>query len=107
MINPSSNVVVKVSGQERLDIALERMIKIYEREYITNEPIDEIFEINGRKLRVNIGNFTDINNLTCSERTGYCMRIKVHANPLYNLCQENENGFHIRITGPKTNELIQ
>lgn len=105
--NPGPNDARKLKKDERLEQSLEKVKDMYNREYITIPPSDTNIEVNKNKvLNYSVGYTTDIMNLTYGERTGACMRIGGHADALFDFCLKNENGFHIKITNPNTNELV-
>ena len=95
--NPNSSPIIR-NNEERLEIAVDNLIKLYEKKEITTPPIDKKIEINGKKININLGNFTNPINLTYGERTGSCMRINGAGKTLYSFCQTNPNAFHIRLT---------
>jgi len=105
--NPGPNDARKLKKDERLEQSLEKVKDMYNREYITIPPSDTNIEVSDNKtLNYSVGYTTDIMNLTYGERTGACMRIGGHADDLFDFCLKNENGFHIKITDPNTNELV-
>lgn len=72
--NPPANSA-SMSKNLRLENAIYYINIMYKRKYITVPPIDEDISINGKNININLGNFTDMINLTYGERTGSCMRI--------------------------------
>lgn len=106
-LNPIPNAATIIGEpNSRLDIAVEDLTKLYQRKYITTPPINEDIIIDDKKLNVNLGNFTNPMNNTYGERTGSCMRIMGAGHSLYKFLQENENGFHIRLTDSETGKFI-
>ena len=96
----------KIGEMFRIEQAVEEVKKMYQRKYVTIPPIKKDYDVNGKKISVNAGNITNMINLTYGERTGSCMRIGGIGQALFDLCNENVNGFHIRFTDPTTLELI-
>ena len=92
--NPPANSA-SMSKNLRLENAIYYINIMYKRKYITVPPIDEDISINGKNININLGNFTDMINLTYGERTGSCMRIGGTGATLFDFCLKNDNGFHI------------
>lgn len=69
--------------------------EMYKRSYVSVPPLNEILNINNKKIHTSLGNFTNPINLTLGERTGSCMRIKGQADTLLDFCSLDKNGFHI------------
>ena len=103
--NPDPNSAPKTKN-ERIKQALMYITEMYKREYVTVPSIDENIVINGKEINVNLGNFTDMINLTYGERTGSCMRIGGQGNSLFDFCITNKNGFHIRFSDPTNGNFI-
>jgi translation elongation factor EF-1beta len=81
-------------------------IKCYNRNRVSVPSFDENITVNNKTINVVVGNFTNPINLTYGERTESCMRSGGDGDSLYNYCLNNDNGFHIRFTDPKTGEFI-
>lgn len=104
--NPGPNSA-SMGRQERLDSALGKVKKMYEREYITIPTIDDDISLSsGSSLHITVGNVTDTLNLTCGERTGACMRIGGAGDTLFDYCIDSENGFHIIFKNPDTGDFV-
>lgn len=96
-----------MSKHKRLSRSVELVKKMYERKYTTIPPMEKNFYIpNGKSIGITVGNSTNTINLTYGERTNACLRIGGAFNDLFNFCIENENGFHIRFTNPKTGKFV-
>ena len=93
--NPGPNSA-PCRSEVRLDDSVVLIKEMYKREKISVPPLNENFEINDKKINVQITNSTDMTNLTMGERTGACMRIKGHADSLFRFCLTDVNGFHIK-----------
>ena len=65
-----------------------------------------MINVDSKKLRAVVGNFTHPANLTMGERTGACMRIGGVGDSLFDFVLENKNGFHIRFEDPESGEFI-
>ena len=106
-LNPKpNNSPIMKNREERLEIAAQDYYKIITRKEITVPPISKVINIDDRQIEINLGNFSNPMNLTYGEKTGACMRINGVAHSLYEFCIKNPNGFHIRLTNPKNNNLI-
>ena len=93
--NPGPNSA-SLSRQERLDEALRKIEKMYDRSYVSVSPINQDIKLkSGKNIHVTLGEVTNTNNLTLGERTGACMRIGGAGSTLLDYCIENDNGFHI------------
>ncbi len=104
--NPPGNSA-PASFETRINEAVKKVPIMYKRDFVTVPPIDETLETaKGKKLNVNVGNFSNPINLTYGERTGACMRIGGPGASLFNFCLENDNGFHIRFSNPNTGEFV-
>ncbi len=104
--NPGPNSA-SMKRKDRLAMALEKVKKIYQRDSIPVPPIQKEYTLpNGKTLLVEVGNVTDMRNLTLGERTGACMRIGGAGDSLFDFCLEDANGFHITFSDPKTGQLI-
>ena len=105
--NPGRNSAKGMTSSERLKIATEDIVKLYNKQEITIPSSDDVVSLhNGKELEVIVGNFTSTCNLTHGERTDACMRIGGAGELLYNFCINNKKGFHIRFENPKTHEYI-
>ena len=92
---------------KRLEEVPRLVRKMYERKYITVPPFDENITLeNGKEINVTLGDTKSMMNLTYGERTNSCLRICGAFNDLFEYCLENENGFHIRFTNPKTGKFV-
>lgn len=104
--NPGPNSA-SMKRTKRLEIALEKVKKLYQRTSIPVPPIQKEYTLpNGKSLLVEVGNVTDMRNLTLGERTGACMRIGGAGESLFNFCLEDPNGFHITFSDPETGQLV-
>lgn len=104
--NPGPNASV-MTKTERLDEALSCVIKMYNRSYITVPPLNEVINLKlDKKLKVDLGFVTSMENLTLGERTGACMRIGGAGNTLFDFCLENNNGFHIIFKNEENNRFV-
>ena len=101
-----NNATKKVSNDERLKESVDYTLKAFKRDKIAIPTFNEIIEVNSKKIRVIVGNFTHPSNFTHGERTGSCMRIGSPGESLYDFCLTNEFGFHIRFENPETGEYI-
>ena len=105
--NPGRNSARGMTSSERLKIATEDIVKLYNKQEITIPSSDEVVSLpNGKELEVIVGNFTSTCNLTHGERTDACMRIGGAGELLYDFCINNKKGFHIRFEDPKTHEYV-
>lgn len=92
---------------KRLSGCVSLISNMYNKKYLTIPTIDKEFTIsNGKKISINLGNFTNMMNLTYGERTNSCMRKGGEFNDLFEACLNNENCFHIRFTNPKTGKFV-
>ncbi len=92
---------------ERISKDVELIPKMYQRTSVTVPPINKTFTLaNNKKLSVNLGNVTNMMNLTYGERTEACMRQGGAFDGLFKYCILNNNGFHVRITNPNTGEFV-
>lgn len=104
--NPPSNAAC-MSKDERIKLAVEKVKEMYKREFITIPTNCETVKVDENKeLTYSVGETTDMMNLTYGERTGACMRIGGAGRTLFDFCLKNENGFHVKITNPKTGKLV-
>ena len=104
--NPQPNAS-SMKKNQRMEKALDYLKTIRKRNVITVPPLDEdIVLSNEQRMNVVVGNFSNPMNLTYGERTGACMRIGGAGSSLFDFCLENENGFHIRFTNPKTGKFV-
>ena len=104
--NPGPNSS-SLTVQDRLEKVPKYITKLYERRYITVPPVDKIINLdNSKEINVTVGNISDTSNLTLGERTGACMRIGGAGGTLFDFCLENENGFHVIFTNPKTQKFV-
>lgn len=105
--NPKPNAATnKTQGDARLKEAVEWTLKNFERTEVTIPTFNEVINVEDKKLRAVVGNFTHPANLTMGERTGACMRIGGVGDSLFNFVLENKNGFHIRFEDPESGEFI-
>lgn len=104
-LNPAPNRG-KALRSERREESVINYIKSFYRERVAVPSFDEVFETNGKKLNVVVGNFTNPINLTLGERTKSCMRIASVGDDLYHFCLNNDNAFHIVLTDPETGKFI-
>ena len=107
--NPGPNsAYMYLANDERLKKSIEYTINNYKRQVNTIPPLNETFNIEEGKKKIDIiiGNFTDSSNITHGERTGACMRIGGVGNSLFDFCLKDPNGFHIRFEDPDTHEYI-
>ena len=103
--NPGPNQSSE-SKATRLNALPSLLKKIYDKTNCTVPPLNKDFDLDGRKLNVNIGNFTNPMNITYGERTEACLRYGGAYNDLFNFCLTDKNGFHIRFTNPDTGEFV-
>ena len=88
-----------VSKKTRIAHIGEYFCSMYKRRKINIPAIDTEYTLdNNKKIKVNVGNFTNPINLTYGERTGACMRIGGVGEELFDFCIKNPAGFHIRFT---------
>ena len=88
-----------VSKKTRIAHIGEYFCSMYKRRKINIPAIDTEYTLdNNKKIKVNVGNFTNPINLTYGERTGACMRIEGAGDKLFDFCIKNPAGFHIRFT---------
>ena len=104
--NPGKNKS-SLPKHKRLKECTSLINEMYNKKFLTLQPIDREFTIhNNKSINVNLGNFTNMINLTYGERTEACMRKGGAFNDLYEACLNNENCFHIRFTNPKTGKFV-
>ena len=101
--NPNASSMDK---ETRLRQAIKLYKDMYKRKKINIPSINEIIEVNGKKVRAIVGDVVNPINLTLGERTGSCMRIGGSGDSLLRHCCLKENGFHIRFEDADTNEFI-
>ena len=104
--NPGKNraSMMKV---ERLTKNANLIVDMYGRNKITIPPINGEFVLpNQKKISINLGNFTNMINLTYGERTNSCMRKGGPFDDLYDYCIKDPNGFNIRFTNPSTGAFV-
>ena len=96
--NPEPNAAQhKLENNQRIIETTEQMIKNYHRDFVTIPAFNNEIELSSnKKIKCVVGNFTNPCNMTLGERTGSCMRIGGVGESLFNFCNNNENGFHIR-----------
>lgn len=98
--NPGPNKA-SCKQEVRLQKAEELIPKLLARKTVAVPACDRDFELpSGKKININVGNFSNPINLTYGERTGACMRIGGAGGTLFDYCLENEHGFHIRFSNP-------
>ena len=96
--NPTPNAA-SLSNNTRIGMVCGYINKMYERRGVNIPPIDTNYTLDsGKKMDVQVGNFTNPINLTYGERTGACMRIGGAGSKLFDFCLENKAGFHIRFS---------
>lgn len=96
-----------MSKHDRLNKNMKLINKMYERKFITTPAINETFVLEDDKsIDVVLGNTTNMMNLTYGERTNACMRQGGAFNDLFHYCIEDENGFHIRFSNPRTGNFV-
>lgn len=109
------NLIVANSGRnkasmskyERLSRNMMLINDMYNRQFITTPPINQTFAIgNDKSIGVVLGNSTNMMNLTYGERTNSCMRQGGAFDNLFHYSIQNENGFHIRFTNPRTGTFV-
>lgn len=104
--NPGPNSA-SLTVQERLGELPKYITKLYDRQYITVPPVNQTVILNNSKeISISVGKISDTTNLTLGERTGACMRIGGVGSTLFDFCLENENGFHVIFTNPKTQQFV-
>ncbi len=105
--NPKPNQALnKTEGNQRLEEATKLTQKCFERKLSPVPPLNEVLTINGKKIRVVVGNFTHPSNLTHGERTRACMRIGGLGESLFYFVLTDNHGFHIRFEDEETHEYI-
>lgn len=96
--NPIPNAASLTSGA-RINKVSEYINKMYEKRVVNVPTIDTNYTLeSGKKMNVQVGNFTNPINLTYGERTGACMRIGGAGRELFDFCLENTAGFHIKFS---------
>ncbi len=103
-LNPHPNE--GVTKRDREKVSVSNLVEGYKRRFITVPPIDKVINVNGKDIRVNLGNFTNSINYVYGELSGSCMRIGGEAESLYNFCLNNPNGFHLRFSDPENGDFI-
>ncbi len=89
------------TAQARLNNVLEIIPKMYEKEYLTIPPLNEIIKLkNGKQIKVEIGQPLDFTNLSVGERTNACLRSKGAFRDLWEFILTNKNGFNIIFKTP-------
>ncbi len=105
--NPKPNAAIyRTQGDTRLKEAVMHTLDNFKRNEVTVPTFNKIIEVDGKNIRVSVGNFTHPGNMTMGERTGSCMRIGGQGETLFNFILENTNGFNIRFEDPETGEFI-
>ena len=107
--DPNENSSGTEEPEERLAKGIYYLLNNYQKQYVTVPTFDEDIIIEDgydKKINVVCGNFSDTLNLTHGERTGACMRINGAGKSLFSFCLTDENGFHITMEDPETNEYI-
>ena len=96
--NPPDNAAPLTSGA-RINMVSGYINKMYEKREVNVPTIDTNYTLeSGKKMNVQVGNFTNPINLTYGERTGACMRIGGAGDKLFDFCLENPAGFHIKFS---------
>ena len=96
--NPTPNASTLSSGA-RIGMVCGYINKMYEKRGVNVPTIDTNYILeSGKKMNVQVGNFTNPINLTYGERTGACMRIGGVGSELFDFCLENKAGFHIKFS---------
>ena len=96
--NPTPNASTLSSGA-RIGMVCGYINKMYEKRGVNVPTIDTNYTLeSGKKMNVQVGNFTNPINLTYGERTGACMRIGGVGSGLFDFCLENKAGFHIKFS---------
>ena len=96
--NPTPNASTLSSGA-RIGMVCGYINKMYEKRGVNVPTIDTNYILeSGKKMNVQVGNFTNPINLTYGERTGACMRIGSVGSELFDFCLENKAGFHIKFS---------
>ena len=96
--NPTPNASTLSSGA-RIGMVCGYINKMYEKRGVNVPTIDTNYILeSGKKMNVQVGNFTNPINLTYGERTGACMRIGGVGSGLFDFCLENKAGFHIKFS---------
>jgi hypothetical protein len=96
--NPTPNASTLSSGA-RIGMVCGYINKMYEKRGVNVPTIDTNYILeSGKKMNVQVGNFTNPINLTYGERTGACMRIGGVGSGLFDFCLDNKAGFHIKFS---------
>ena len=96
--NPTPNASTLSSGA-RIGMVCGYINKMYEKRGVNVPTIDTNYILeSGKKMNVQVGNFTNPINLTYGERTGACMRIGGVGSGLFDFCLENKAGFHVKFS---------
>lgn len=96
--NPTPNASTLSSGA-RIGMMCGYINKMYEKRGVNVPTIDTNYTLeSGKKMNVQVGNFTNPINLTYGERTGACMRIGGVGSGLFDFCLDNKAGFHIKFS---------
>ena len=96
--NPIPNASTLSSGA-RIGMVCGYINKMYEKRGVNVPTIDTNYILeSGKKMNVQVGNFTNPINLTYGERTGACMRIGGVGSGLFDFCLENKAGFHVKFS---------
>ena len=93
--NPPSNRAKNIVGNARIYEALNYIIYMFNRRYISIPPFKRVFTVNNKDITVSVGNITDMDNLTCGEVTGSCARIGGNGADILDMSLRNENAFTI------------
>jgi len=102
----SLQAVKKTHGTIRLDESVMYTKNNYLRKSVTVPTFNKIYTINGKKLRVVLGNYTNPCNVSFGERDDSCMRLGGPGEGLYDFCLSNVNGFHVRFEDAKTDRYV-
>lgn len=100
---PYSTGIIKKERHEKL---LEIYKKMFKKDYLTVPTFQKEFKLGKQKIMVTLGDTVNPINLVYGEKTGSCMRIFGLGDSLFQFCNCNENGFHIRFDDPETGRFI-
>ena len=103
--NPSPNAS-SMTRDERLNKATILYKQMFKRDNINVPPINKVVEVDGKKMRIVLGDVANPINLVLGERTGACSRIGGNGNTLFEYCLLSTNGFNIRFEDAITNDFV-